>query len=273
MISQSQIIQLKGFLETAQSILVLVNADSELDTLAASSALFLTLVQNGKEVVYVSPDLPSAKGLDLAGVDQIKSEISNKNLSISFDHVETAVDKVSYHIGEKTNRFYLTVQPQKGHSPLNKDSVEVNYTGAQADLVFLVGVSDYESLDQLYIGNEQFFNDTTVVSINNFDSSIGDIKLNTADYLNLSSALAELIKQLQLDISSDAATNLLMSIEEKADNFKSLSTTPDLLETAAWLMRQGARRIRRTKKLTKPAQKIASKDNQKKAKQQPVKVL
>lgn len=256
MIPQSQIIQLKGFLETAQSILVLVSADSELDTLAASSALFLTLIQNGKEVVFASPDLPSSIDQNLAGVDQIKSEISNKNLTISFDHVETAVDKVSYHIGEKTNRFYLTVQPQKGNLPLNKDSVEVSYTGAQADLVFLVGVNDYESLDQLYIGNEQFFNDTTVVSINNFDSSIGDIKLNTADYLNLSSALAELIKQLQLDISSDAATNLLMSIEETADNFKSLSTTPDLLETAAWLMRQGARRVKRSASLAVSVKKV-----------------
>ena len=144
MISQPQLIQVKDFLETAQSVLVLINPNSDLDTLAASSALFLSLKQSGKDVVFASPDLPANIDKNLSGLDLVKTEISNKNLIVSFDYDENAVEKVSYHIGEETNRFYLTVQPKKGHQPLNKDSVEVGYVGAEADLIFMVGVHDYE---------------------------------------------------------------------------------------------------------------------------------
>ena len=252
MSSQSQLIQIKDFLDTAQSILVLVSPTADLDVLAASSALFLSLEKSGKDVVFASPDLPTNVDGNLAGLDRIKTEVSNKNLIMSFAYNETAVDKVSYHIGEETNRFYLTVQPKKGHQPLNKDSVEVGYVGAEADLIFMVGVHDYESLEHLYVGNEQVFSDATVVAINNFEASVGDVRLNTAENINMSSAVAELVRQAGLEITGDAATNLLFSIEEITDSFRSLSITPELLETAAWLMRKGARRIRRAEAKPQP---------------------
>ncbi len=244
MISQPQFLQVKEFLDTAQSVLVIINSDSDFDVLAASSALFLSLEQSGKEVVYASPDLFSEVNQNLIGVDQIKTEVSNKNLIVSFDYAETAVEKVSYHIGEETNRFYLTVQPQKGQRPLDKNTVDIGYVGAEADLIFMIGVHDYESLEHLYLGNEQLFTDTTVIAINNFEAEVGDIRLNTSESTNMSSAVAEMIRQADLEISGDAATNLLLSLEETTDSFRSLSITPDLLETAAWLMRQGARRVR-----------------------------
>lgn len=246
MISQQQVLQIKDFLNSAQSVLVLIDPAADLDVLAASSALFLSLEQSGKDVTYASPSLPPIVDQNLVGVDRVQTEISNKNLIMSFDYDETAVEKVSYHIGEETNRFYLTVQPKKGHQPLNKNTVDIGYVGAEADLIFMVGVHDYELLEHLYIGNEQLFADTTVISINNFEAPVGDIRLNTAESINISGAVAEIIHQANLEISGDAATNLLLSIEETTDSFRSLSITPDLLETAAWLMRQGARRMRKT---------------------------
>ena len=263
MISQPHISQIKDFLETAQNILVLVDSNAEIDVLAASSALFLSLEMSGKNVVFASPNPLVNFNKNLAGLDKVQTEISNKNLIVGFDYDEAAVEKVSYHIGEKTNRFYLTVQPKKGYKPLNKDSVEVGYVGAEADLIFVVGVHNYESLEHLYIGNEQFFTNTTVVSINNFDAQVGDIRLNTSKNINISSAVTELVRQANLEIPEGAATNLLLSIETTTDNFKSLSITPELLEAAAWLMRKGARRIRQDKTNTrsKPAEvaKIKSK--------------
>jgi len=262
---QSQLTQIKDFLDSTQSILVLIGPEADLDVLAASSALFLSLENSGKDVIFASPDLPTNTITNLVGLDRVRTEISNKNLIVSFDYNEAAVEKVSYHIGEKTNRFYLTVQPQKGYQPLNKDSVEVGYVGAEADLIFMVGVRGYESLEHLYLGNEQFFTNTTVVAINNFEAEVGDIKLNTAKSINVSEAVARLIENAGLEITNDAATNLLLSIEETVDSFKSLSTTPELLETAAWLMRKGARRVRRAKvefepKLTKKIKKIVKEE-------------
>jgi len=247
MITDQQISQIKDFLNSAQSVLILVGPNCETDVLAASSALFLSLEQAGKEVVYASPDLPVLSDDSLVGVDRMKKEISNKNLVISFDYHETAVEKVSSHIGEESNRFYLTIKPQKGQLPPDAKTVELGYAGAEADLIFLFGVYEFDQLDQLYLGNEQLFSDATIIAIHNFEVAIGDIKLDTSGNVNTSSAMAGLIRGLDLTASEDAATNLLFSIEETTDSFRSLSITPDLLETAAWLMRQGARRIRKSK--------------------------
>lgn len=245
MTSEQQFSQIKELLDPAQSVLVIIDANPDLDVLAASSSLFLSLEQAGKEVLYASPDLPTLVNENLVGVDRVKTDISNKNLVVSFDYNEAAVEKVSYHIGEETNRFYLTVQPKKGQQPLDKNTVELGYSGAEADLIFLIGVHDYESLEQLHIGNEQLFSDTTVVTIHSFEPQIGNIKFNTSEYINMSSAVAILIRQLGLNLSADAATNLLLSIEETTNSFQSLSTTAEVFETSAWLMKRGARRVRK----------------------------
>ncbi len=258
---QLQLTQIKEFLNSAQSVLVLISPDTNLDILAASSALFLSLEKSGKDVVFASPDLPTEVAPNLIGLDRVKTEVSNKNVIVSFDYDEAAVEKVSYHIGETTNRFYLTVQPQKGHPPLDKNSVEVGYAGAEADLIFMVGVHNYEDLEHLYSGNEQVFGETTVVVINSFEAAVGDIRLNTTESINLSSAVAKLIRDTGLEITSDAATNLLFSIESITDGFRSLSVTPELLEIGAWLMRQGARRVRKptSTKTRKKAVKVKEK--------------
>lgn len=240
----TQIHSVKDLLASAQEILVMVGAKANLDTLAASTAFFLSLQQTEKEVSLASPQTPTQPHQALAGLDQIKTEISNKNLVISFAYQETAVEKVNYHIGQETNRFYLTVEPQKNQRPLDKETVEVNYTGAKADLIFLFGVHDYETLGNLYLGNEQLFANTNVVTIHNFAPEIGDLKITAEEELNLSSVTTNLLQQFELGVSAEAATNLLLSLETATKNFSSLSTTPKVFDQAAWLMRQGARRLK-----------------------------
>lgn len=248
MIANTRLTQIKDFLDPAQSVLVLIPPQAKLDIVAASSALSAALEASGKQVVFATPQFSQKSYPQLNGLEKLQTEINNKNLIVSFEYQETAFEKVNYHIGEETHRFYLTIEPKPGFPPLDKDSLEVSYAGAQADLVFLIGVTEYKILDQFYIGNEQFFQDTTVISLNNFESSMGDIKIETTQDLNMSSAVAEMIKALGLGLPADAATNLLFSIEKTADNFRSFATTPELLETAAWLMRQGARRVKRVEK-------------------------
>lgn len=251
-----QFSQIKDLLDSAQNILILIPSQPELDILATASALNLSLGQLGKEVVLACPDLPASLDENLAGIDQVKTDINNRNLVVSFAYSQTAVEKVSYHIGEETNRFYLTVQPQKNQPPLDKNTLEVGYAGADADLIFLLSIYDYEQLEQLYVGNEQLFADSTVVALNNFEPEIGDIKLNLAEGLNFSSVVASMLRSWGLSLPADAATNLLLSIEVSTHSFASLATTPEVLETGAWLMRQGGRRVKRQSQVAAPGAKL-----------------
>lgn len=238
----------KELLTTAKKILIIIDNEASLDSLAAASALFLTLKNNNKKVTFAAPQKQASPHKDLVGCEDIKTEISNKNLVISFDYKKSAVEKVNYHIGQKTQRFYLTVEPQKNQQPLDKETVEIEYVGAEADLVFLFGVHDYEVLGDLYLINEQLFSDAKVVTIHNFAPDIGDIHLTAEEELNLSAVVVNLLQQLNLEIPVDAATNLLLSLEAETKNLSSLATTSKVLEQAAWLMRQGGRRVSIVKK-------------------------
>jgi hypothetical protein len=255
--NQSTIINsIRDLLNTSQHPLVIIGPNPSLDILAASTSFHLALSEADKEVAFAAPQQPKIDYSELTGVNRLVTEISNKNLIISFDYEPSAVEKVNYHIGQETNRFYLTIEPQKNHPPLDKDTIEINYAGVDADLIFLFGVRDYEVLGTLYLGNEQLFADTNVVTVHSFEPEIGQLKLTTDGELNYSGLITYLVQELNLPLSADAATNLLLSLEAETNHFQSFSTTPKVFEQAAWLMRQGARRIRPLNKTSQVKPKV-----------------
>lgn len=245
MISDEQIESLKELLTTIQSVLVIVDSGATLDQWASACSLFLGLQQTGKETTFCSPRQPRRYGDLLAGMDQLRVELGNQNLVISFDYNPEKVDKVSYHIGEETNRFYLTIKPKKGTSPLDSSNVEYSYTGAEADLIFLVGVHELTALEHLYFGFEGMYQDSTVVTLHNFAPVIGNINLDVSGSSSMSEAVVELMQGLGVEISEQMATNLLIGIEDVTENLSSLSATAETFEAVASLMRQGARRVKR----------------------------
>ncbi len=244
MLSNDQISQIKELLNNSQSILVVFPKEAKLDIQLAASSLYLSLDGlSQKELTLLCSKQP--KNNNHAGLEEVKTELGNKNLQVSFPYNESQVDKVSYDIDEVEGRFYLLVQPQKNAKPLDYKKVEYAYTGAQADLIILVGVNNYESLEQLYIGYEQLYEDSTVIAINNYEPSIGDVKIELSGKTGLSESFVDLLESLELPIAQKAASNLLAGIQETSDNFQSLMATADTFETVAKLMRLGAKRTGR----------------------------
>jgi len=242
--NQDKLNNLKELLINAETILIILAANSNYDQTASASSLYLAIKSLDKDVSLLSPK--ENKFSNIAGIDQIKTKLGNQNLVVSFDYDEIAVDKVSYHIGEESKKFYLTVKPQKGHKPLDSSSVNFSYTGAEADLVILVGIHDLESLDQLYLGYEALYQDATVVTIHKFEpEEIGSIKLDVSNSLCISEAMVEILASLELNLNPEIATNLLSAIEKVTNSFSSLSTTAETFETVAKLMKAGARRVKR----------------------------
>jgi nanoRNase/pAp phosphatase (c-di-AMP/oligoRNAs hydrolase) len=246
MISTEQVQQFQEILTNARTISVLIGNQTTDEQVSAASGLALALQNSGKEVQFVGPRQAQSLPAYLQENELYSNSLGKQNLVISFDYDESAVENVAYHIGEETGKFYLTVKPRTGHKPLDTSSVEFAYAGAQADLVILVGVSSYDSLEHLYAANEQFFSESMVISLHTYETSIGSIKFDTSGEPGLSVAVAKLVRDTNLSVSESAATNLLAGIEQSTNNFTSLSTTADALELAAWLMRMGARRVWRS---------------------------
>ena len=86
---------LASSLTSANSVLIVLPQNPDLDKAAAGLGLSLSLIKAGKKSHVVSPS-PMTAGLSrLVGVDKVSGEISNKNLVISFSVPEEAIEKVS----------------------------------------------------------------------------------------------------------------------------------------------------------------------------------
>jgi hypothetical protein len=242
MIDDATTAQLKSLIENAQTILIIYPPAASHDQKAVAASLFLSLMRFQKNVRLVTPQPLKSGEEQPTGIENTQTDIGNQNLSISFNYTPEQVDKVSYHIGEGTGKFYLTIKPKAGYPPLDANNVEFSYTGASADLVILVGVNELESLDQLYFGYEDLYRDVTIISINNYATSFGTVKLDTGDASTTSEVMAKLIPTLGLPLDSDTATNLLHGIESGTQNLSALTVSADTFETVAQLLRAGARR-------------------------------
>jgi hypothetical protein len=247
MITPEQIELLKQYMQPSQRMLVVFPPTATFDQVASATALYLGLKEAGKDVSLLTPELVRAEFSSLVGIQDAGQNLGNKNLQVSFSYQEEMVDKVSYNIDEEHQKFYLVIQPKKGGKPLDTKTVEFSYTGADADLIFLVGVNDLETLEQLYIGYEDFYANTATVSLNSFETPFGTVRLTTDGSASFSEVTAFLLQELGVQIDSDIATNLLGGVEEATDNFRSLAATADTFEIVSRLMRAGARRVTRNK--------------------------
>lgn len=240
MIALEHIASLKEYLQTAKTILVIVGPKPTDDQLAVASALTSGLAMMGKDVGLYSPKHHSDKAVSNAS--HISTELGKQNLVVEFDYDENAVDKVSYHIGEETRKFYLTIKPRKGYKPLDTSAVNFSYIGTDADLVFLVGVHDLESLNQLYFGYESLYENAFLVTLHSFKPELGTVQFDLSSGSSLSESFVDLLEGLEIGITEDMATDLLYGIEQVTNNLQSLTVTAETFEVVAKLLRAGAKR-------------------------------
>ncbi|MDH5533382.1 MAG: hypothetical protein OEX81_03080 [Candidatus Pacebacteria bacterium] len=241
MLNEISLSQLKVVLDQAHTALVILGPNANIDQTASAISFYQSLKDLKTEVNICSPEEFSFANLQ--GQDEIKQKLGNKDLSVSFDYDEASVDKVSYHIDETKGKFYLVVKPKKGYSPLDTKSVSFDYVGAQADVIFLFGVHQYQSLDHLYSNYSEVYDNATVVTVHNFEPEIGDIKLDISGKSCWSETTLSLIEKLGLELNNVAATNLLYAIENATNNLSSFTASADTFESVAKLLRAGARRI------------------------------
>jgi len=236
---------LKDYILPTQTVLILFSPEATADQTSSALALFSCLEKMGKHVTVACPEFTQEKNAPAVGKERIVKEFGNKDLQITFDYVPDRVEKVSYNIDEAAQKFHLIIQPKKGGTPLDTSTVQYSYTGVEADLLVLIGVSELDSLGELYFNNSALFENTALISINTFETEFGTIKVDISDATSFSEGMARVILGIGGDVSGDAATNLLSGIEQATDSFRSLSMTAETFELVSQLLRAGARRFTR----------------------------
>lgn len=233
---------LSNQLNQADSLLLFTPNKPSFDAVASTLSLYLVLKSAGKNVTVASNSEPIVRDSHLVGLDKVQTEIGQQNLVISFPYEEDSIEKVSYNVNNDT--FNLIIRPKKEKKPIKKDKLAFNYTGASADLVILIGCSQTQDAGNILLQEKELLEQATLVNISNKKGEFADINL-VDPQSSLSELTTAIIQELNLQLTQDAAQNLLLGIEKATNNLQSPNLTADTFEALAALYRAGASRTGR----------------------------
>lgn len=235
--------ELQQLLSPAKSILVAIPKNLNLDKVAASLSLSLSLVKSGKVTTIVCPQPMTVEFSQLVGVDKVTDKTGGKNLVISFDYVKDSIEKVSYNV--EGNKFNLVIQPKAGFPLLDTKNVKFSYSGADSELIFVIGAQKLEDLGKLYEKEKNLYTEKSVVNIDHHpqNTRFGKINIFNPQASSCSEIIALVLKTLNFPLDEDIATNLLIGLKSATNNFQSPNISATTFETAAFCLRAGARRM------------------------------
>lgn len=231
-----------SILAPAKSILIVLPVQPSFDAVAAGLSLYLSLRESDKAVEIFCPTLMNVGFNRLVAVNFVKTEIGNRNLSITFPSYEaTNIEKVSYDIDN--GQFKLTVVPKTGFIAPQKEQIVIGYSGVSADLIILIGgheedhfpilpSKELEGVQAVHLGTR----------VLNIDSGRGVMSLSKPASC-ISELVATLIRDNKFEMYPDIATNLVMGMEEGSMHFENSEVTPETFEVFAHLLRSGGQRV------------------------------
>lgn len=227
-------------IESSGSVIIILPPQPSEDQISSALSLHLALKDSGKNS-QIGCGSEVEVDQKIFGASDISDSIGSKNLVISFDYSEDDLDKVDYDARED-GKFYLLIKPKPGSPVPDAGSVKFSYSGAEADLVIVLGINNLEELGKIYAEEKNFLDNATILSINNNVQPVTFTK-NVLQKQNCSFAeiVAHLLESTNLKLNSQPAMNLLNSIYEETDNLTSSKITADTFSSLAFLMRSGAR--------------------------------
>ena len=242
--AQSDAKDLQSLLQSSQSIAMLLPKNPKVDAVASALALRLVFTEIGKSVHVSCPEAMTVQFNQLVGVDTGSTQFGSRNLIISFPDQTESVDKVSYHI--EAGELRLVITPKSGSPPIDHQHLKF-IPSSHAEIIILVNVDHFSDLDHIYHDNKDLFHQHTqliYLGLNPPPENLTPHQLTNPAAISLSEVTLATLETLNLPLSADAATNLLLGLEEATQNFQDHRVTHQTFEAAAKLMRVGARRHR-----------------------------
>lgn len=240
---QDEVNKIKEALNNAREVLVVINKTPNLDSVASSLALYLGLKQLDKKTTVFCEDKIRVEFSNLIAIDKITDSLGGKNFVISLDYKEGSIDKVSYNI--EGDKFNLVIESRPHAPQLTPENVHYSYSGAVADLIFVIDASTLSDLGKIYEEKRQLFSQEKIVNIDRSEQNenFGKINLVISQAASTAEIITLLLKSLAIRIDQDIATNLLAAIEFGSGNFASPKTNAATFEAAALCLRAGGKRL------------------------------
>jgi hypothetical protein len=237
----------KGFLDQASDLGIFIGSHQNLDTVAASLSLYLSLTQAGKKVQIISKKAPTVEVSNLVGVNKITENFTSGNSSklvVSLPYIRGEVEKVLFteypNSENPTNiNFHLTAAEGKSITPFTNSDVRLIWEGGAPSAIITVGTSSMDELMGVADANS-----VKIVNIDNFsgNSRFGDVVLVDETFSSLSEIVGKVLKDLSLPVDTDVAQNILDGVLFATRNFTKSNTSPLAFEAASNAMYQGAKR-------------------------------
>ncbi len=231
---------LSAYFDRATSVFIVLPKKPYFDQVAAGLSLYLSLLGK-KEVSVICPSPMLVEFNRLVGVDKVVQHPVERNLVIRFAGYNAMdIEKVNSEV--KDEELYLVVVPQPNVKPPTKEQVSLSYSGVSCDLIVLVGGADESHFPILA--------DPEVLGIQKIHVGLRDIRQtkdnNILSYVRSSSSVSELvadiIRELGLEVDVDTASNLIAGIEVGSNHYTSEGVTANTFQTIADLLRLGGRR-------------------------------
>jgi nanoRNase/pAp phosphatase (c-di-AMP/oligoRNAs hydrolase) len=232
----------KDLLKDVKSALVILPTEPTLDIVASGLSLSLALKKKGISSVVSSPNPMTVEFNRLIGVEQIREDLGDKNLVISFgDYPAEDVERVAYNI--ENGQFTLTVVPKADKVAPKEDQILVNYSGIGADLVIVVGANYPTDLGK-FAEIKEILEQPNLALLSNSPLSGWPraIELIDPSVPSISEVVMDIVEQSELPLDEDVSTNLFLGLEDGTKNFTIPSVTADTFQKAASLLQRGAQR-------------------------------
>lgn len=230
--------KIRELIDSSDSIGIIISKNHDLDSMAAGLALYLTLIDQGKNVQIVSKKQPIVEISNLVGIDRVKGSFTGiiKTLTISVPY-KGDIDKVSYNIED--DRLNVNLFAEKEGINFSEKDIQYIKRGTTPSLIVAIGVTEILELEDFGINAET---KTIHIDKNPLNTIQGDVAIIDSSFSSFSEVVTNIIKELSYSSDQDAFQNLMDGIVHATRNFTSPASSPYAFDAAAFLMQQGAKR-------------------------------
>jgi len=229
----------KKLIQEAKNIYLIPTENSQ-ESISCVLALFYTLKQLDKNVNIIIDNFPEKLNFLIPSPDFISYP---RNFVISVPNSVAQVSQIYYEKTEENLKIHLTFD--KGS--LKKENIAFYYTDARPDLIISFGIKDFKYELENKLDQFAFLMQSDIINIDNdvhYNRNFG--KINIVEDKAMSEIILDLIKSLDNQqnniISNYSATCLLTGLISFSNNFTNNKTSSGVLDSASYLIKQGAER-------------------------------
>lgn len=235
--------QIKDVLDKNNTIGIAVGKNPTIDEMGAALSFYLALKHLNKNAGIACPTEPIVEISSLVGIDKVKKALDGaegSDLVVSFPYKEGEIEKVSYTLEE--GFLNIVVKPGEAGISFSKSDVLFKRGGGSPTVLFIIGTPNLSNLGDLF--DPEALKNTIIINIDNKreNQGFGEIVFVSQKYSSVSEQIASLLSFLNLEMDIDISQNLMSGISFATNNFSDPKTSLYAFETAAMLMKNGAKR-------------------------------